>query len=246
LSPIVEKVFSRLREQDKFYAQMPDFYIANSTVVAERIQRIYGKKAVPINYPIDTNQFIFSEQKDDFYLASARLLSYKRIDIIVEAFNWLGLPLLITGTGPERERLESRALENVRFLGHVSDLERKYLMSKARFVIVAALEDYGLVPIEANASGTPVISYGAGGVLDTQIPGVTGLFFDRQTPESLQAAIVSANQRSWDYSKIREHALNHFSEVVFFENVKQIVGEVCGEQISERLFHKSPQALSLV
>jgi glycosyltransferase involved in cell wall biosynthesis len=148
--------------------------------------------------------------------------------VIIEAFNWLGWPLLITGDGPERERLESRALKNIKFLGHVSDTERSQLMSKARGVIVAALEDYGLVPVEANASGTPVIAYGKGGVLDTQIQGKTGVFFNLQTPEAIHTAVVESSKIAWDYEKIRDHALSNFSEEVFFEKVDGVIEEVCG------------------
>jgi len=230
LSPLIEKIFHALRKTDLAYSQEPDLYIANSSVVARRIEEIYNKKAVVINYPVDSSKFIYSENKDNFYLASARLISYKRIDVIVEAFNWLGWPLLISGDGPERERLESQALKNIKFLGHVSDLERTRLMSKARSVIVAALEDYGLVPVEANISGTPVIAYGAGGVLDTQIPGQTGLFFKRQTPESLQAALLEANSISWNYEMIRNHALTQFSEEVFFRKVEQVIEGAYGKQ----------------
>jgi glycosyltransferase involved in cell wall biosynthesis len=156
--PIIESIFKHLRQVDLQYAQEPDLYVANSSTVARRIETIYGRQAVIINYPISDQQFVFSDQKDDFCLISSRLLSYKRIDIVIEAFNWLGWPLLLIGDGPERKRLESKALENIRFLGHVSDRERTFLLAKARFVIVAALEDYGLVPIEANLSGTPVIA----------------------------------------------------------------------------------------
>lgn len=226
-SPIIEKILNSMRKVDVAYAQEPDLYIANSSVVARRIQKIYGKQAVVINYPIDSSKFIFSDQKDDFYLASARLISYKRMDIIVEAFNWLGWPLLISGDGPERDRLESKALRNIQFVGHVSDAERTQLMAKARSVIVAALEDYGLVPVEANASGTPVIAYGAGGVLDTQIPGQTGVFFKRQTPDALQAALLEASEIAWDYRKIRNHALSNFSEEAFFSKVEQVIEEFC-------------------
>ncbi|MBE9076319.1 glycosyltransferase [Romeria aff. gracilis LEGE 07310] len=228
LYPAIEKVFSLLRDQDLQFGQTPDLYIANSTTVAKRIRRIYGKDAIAINYPIDSRRFTFSDQKEGFYLVSARLLSYKRVDIIVEAFNWLGLPLIVIGDGPERKQLESRALGNIRFLGHVSDTMRAQLMAKASFVLVAALEDYGLVPIEANASGTPVIAYGAGGVLDTQIPRQTGLFFMRQTPEDLQAAVLEASQMIWDHAKIRDHALSNFSESVFFDKVDQTVKAACG------------------
>jgi glycosyltransferase involved in cell wall biosynthesis len=227
LSGLIKPVFQFMRKLDLYFAQEPDFYIANSSIVARRIQQFYKKPAVVINYPIDSSKFVFSENKEDFYFASARLISYKRIDVIIEAFNWLGWPLLISGDGPERERLESRALKNIKFLGHVSDQERTLLLSKARAVIVAALEDYGLVPVEANVSGTPVIAYGAGGVLDTQIPGKTGLFFKRQTPEAIHAALVESSKIAWNYEKIREHALSNFSEEVFFKKVEQVIEEVC-------------------
>jgi glycosyltransferase involved in cell wall biosynthesis len=221
--PFIEKVFQAMRRMDVHYAQEPDLYIANSSIVAERIRKIYKKQAIVVNYPIDTNQFKFSDQKEDFYLVSARMISYKRLDVIVEAFNWLGWNLVITGDGPERDRLKSQALKNVQFLGHVSDAERTTLMAKAQSVVVAALEDYGLVPVEANASGTPVVAYGAGGVLDTQIPGETGVFFKRQSPESLQAALLQARNTTWNYAKIREHAVSRFSEAAFFAQVEQVI-----------------------
>lgn len=230
LYPILKPIFKWMREFDLKYAQEPDHYIANSSLVGHRIKKYYGKRneqVKVINYPIDDSKFIFSEDKEDFYFASARMISYKRIDVIIEAFNWLGWPLLISGDGPERERLESRALKNIKFLGHVSDQERCYLMSKARAVIVAALEDYGLVPVEANVSGTPVIAYGAGGVLDTQIPGKTAVFFKRQTPEAIHSALLEASKITWDYKKIREHALSQFSEEVFFKQVEQEIDQVC-------------------
>ncbi len=221
--PFIEKIFRVMRAQDLKYSQEPDLYIANSTTVAQRIQTTYKKNAIVINYPIEASQFTFSDKKDNYYLASARMISYKRLDVIIEAFNWLGWRLLITGEGPERDKLKAQAMGNVEFLGHVSDSERKELMSNAKSVIVAALEDYGLVPIEANASGTPVISYGAGGVLDTQVPGVTGLFFRRQAPESLQAALIKGQSIDWDYAKIRDHAVNNFSEDAFFSQVDRVM-----------------------
>ncbi len=222
-APVIEQVFGMMRNVDLKYAQEPNLYIANSSVVARRIQSIYGKKAIVINYPIDTSKFQFSNTKDDYYLASARMISYKRLDIIVEAFNWLGWRLLISGSGPERDRLQSKALKNIEFVGHVTDAQRTQLFARSRSVIVAALEDYGLVPVEANASGTPVIAFGAGGVLDTQIPGKTGVFFKRQTPESLQTALLEARETDWDYQKIREHAVVNFSEQAFFSKVEQVI-----------------------
>lgn len=234
--PLLKPIFKWMQNYDLKYSQEPDYYIANSSTVARRIKQFYGKKEEEvkvINYPIDDSKFVFSEEKEDFYFASARMISYKRFDVIIEAFNWLGWPLLISGNGPERSRLEASALKNIKFLGHVSDQERCRLMSKARGVIVAALEDYGLVPVEANASGTPVIAYGAGGVLDTQIPGKTGVFFKRQTPEAIHSALLEASKITWDYKKIRDHALSHFSEEVFFKQVEQEIDKVCRSHWSQ-------------
>jgi glycosyltransferase involved in cell wall biosynthesis len=229
--PIIEKIFQTMRKNDLASAQEPDVYVANSTTVARRIQEIYGKPALMVNYPIDVEKFVFCNEKSDFYLASARLLSYKRIDVIVNAFNQLGWKLIVTGDGPERQRLEAIASGNVTFLGYVSDEQRRDLLSKAKGVIVAALEDYGLVPIEANASGTPVIAYGAGGVLDTQISQKTGLFFEEQTPSSLVSALLKFQEAEWNYGEIRDHALSKFTETAFFEKVDHIIQEYCGRDL---------------
>lgn len=226
LYPIIEPIFKQLRKLDLEYAKEPDYYLANSSVVAERIERYYGRPATTINYPIDAQKFDFCDQKENFCLVSSRFISYKRIDVIVEAFNWLGWPLKIIGTGPEEERLKTMALDNIEFLGHVSDAERTRLMAKARMVIVAALEDYGLVPIEANVSGTPVIAYGAGGVLDTQVPGVTGLFFNRQSPDAVHATLLEAASHDWDYARIRAHAMDNFTEAAFFNRIDQFLSGV--------------------
>lgn len=224
--PVLQPIFQKLRQVDLVHAQKPNLYISNSTTVAKRIQKTYNQPAITINYPIDTSQFEFSDSKDAYYLVSSRLLGYKRVDVIIEAFNWLGWPLVITGDGPERERLEAMALPNISFRGHVSDGERKRLMARAKGVIVAALEDYGLVPIEANVSGTPVIAYGAGGVLDTQVPEKTGLFFHRQSPEALQEALLKANDIQWNYEQIREHVYKNFTEAVFFSKVAGVIQEI--------------------
>jgi glycosyltransferase involved in cell wall biosynthesis len=240
LAPLLEPIFHQMRRLDLHYASEPNIYVANSSTVAERIQRIYDRPASFINYPIDGSQFRFSDQKEDFCLVSCRLLSYKRVDIIVEALNWLGWPLVIMGDGPERERLEELALDNITFIGHVSDQERADLFAKARMVIVAALEDYGLVPIEANFSGTPVVCFGAGGVLDTQIPGVTGIFFNRQSPEALHAALLEAAQCPWDHHQIRKHALSNFTEAAFFLKLDRFLVKTLDFTTAEQLGLSTP------
>lgn len=224
--PFLKLVFSYMKRQDITYAGEPDIYVANSTTVAKRIRSIYRKKVLTINYPINDDCFTFCEQKEDFYLVSSRLLSYKRVDVIVEAFNQLGWPLRIIGTGPERERLEAKSASNVQFLGHVSDDARTQLFSTAKSVIVAALEDYGLVPVEANFSGTPVIAFGAGGALDTQISGKTGILFQEQTAASLCSALIEAQSVKWDYAAIRRHAQERFTREAFFRKVDQMIANL--------------------
>ena len=232
---LIEPILKSMRQEDLRYAKEPDLYIANSSTVAKRIEQIYERKALVINYPIDTDKFIFSAQKEDFYLISSRMISYKRLDIAIEAFNWLGLPLVITGDGPERKRLQAKSLPNIKFLGYVNDEWRTHLMAKAKAVIVTALEDYGLVPIEANASGTPVIAYGAGGVLDTQVSGKTGVLFNPQSPDALRSAVEQLENQTWDYAAIRTHAVNNFSESVFFQQVAKVIQEFCGQSILDDL-----------
>jgi glycosyltransferase involved in cell wall biosynthesis len=240
---LIEQIFRLMRKIDLQYANEPDLYIANSSTVAQRIKKYYGQPAMVINYPIDSSKFSFIDKKDDFYLVACRLFGYKKVDIIIEAFNQLQLPLSIIGDGPEREKLESQAKKNIKFYGHVSDSQRRELMSKARTVIVAALEDYGLVPVEANASGTPVISYGAGGVLDTQIPGKTGIFFKSQTADDLKQAILQAEQMQWNRHQIREHAISNFSEIVFLKKITQVIEKVCGYSIMDSV---EPQMVKLI
>ncbi|MEL6494699.1 MAG: glycosyltransferase [Cyanobacteria bacterium J06623_7] len=238
-SPAIEPILRSMREQDLRYAREPDLYIANSSTVAARIEKIYNRKAMTINYPIDTDKFIFADRKEDFYLISSRMISYKRLDIAIEAFNWLGLPLVITGDGPERKRLEAMSMDNIQFLGYVDDSWRTHLMAKAKAVVVTALEDYGLVPIEANASGTPVIAYGAGGVLDTQISGQTGILFTPQSPDALRKAIEQVESQDWNYQAIRDHAVANFSESVFFQQVAEVIQEFCGQSVLDELGIKS-------
>ncbi|MEM8722320.1 MAG: glycosyltransferase [Cyanobacteria bacterium P01_G01_bin.39] len=228
---LIEKIFAQMRKVDVKYASEPDLYIANSTTVSKRIKQYYGRDSVMINYPIDSSKFYYSDHKDDFYLVACRLFGYKKVSVIIEAFNQLQLPLSIIGDGPERAKLESQAKDNIKFLGYVSDHRRQELMAKARTVVVAALEDYGLVPVEANASGTPVVSYGAGGVLDTQVSGKTGIFFNSQTAEELKQAILKAEKINWNSSQIRHHALSNFSEIVFFSKVTKVIECACGYSI---------------
>jgi glycosyltransferase involved in cell wall biosynthesis len=238
--PILEQLLRHLVKMDQKYAQEPDLYIANSRVVAGRIRKAYGRQALTLPYPIDSNKFLFSDRKEDFYLVASRLLGYKRIDVTVQAFNELGWPLVVIGDGPEHKYLQSIASKNIQFLGYVSDADRSRLMSRAQATIITALEDYGLVPIEANASGTPVIAYGAGGVLETQVPGKTGLLFSEQTPASLSAALLDSKRATWDFANIRNYALGNFSESVFVHHVARIFEQICGSPVVDMTNMETP------
>lgn len=229
--PLLDKIFQAMRKTDRQMAQRPDLYIANSSTVADRINFHYGKQAMVVNYPIDSSKFTYSEEKDSYCLVSSRMLSYKKIDVTIEAFNQLGWPLKVIGDGPERDRLHQLAGPTVEFLGQVSDAARATLMARAKYVIVSALEDYGLVPVEANASGSPVIAYGAGGVLDTQIPEKTGLFFVPQNAEALKSTLLKAEEIDWHPDKIRDHALSNFSKSVFFEKVDRVIQDFCEQTL---------------
>jgi glycosyltransferase involved in cell wall biosynthesis len=232
MRPLLEPIFALMRRQDYAIAQGPDLYVANSTTVKERIESVYDKPAVVLHYPIDETKFVFGAQKQDFYLVAARLLGYKRVDCIIEAFNHLGLPLKIMGDGPERRRLEALVRSpQIEFLGEVSDTARTRWMADAKAVVVAAMEDYGLVPIEANASGTPVLCYGYGGVRDTQREGETGLFFGQQTPEAIIEAVRCFEGRSWHPAAIRQHALGNFSRPVFFQKLEHLIGTAAPTQV---------------
>ncbi|MDI3257918.1 MAG: glycosyltransferase [Kyrpidia sp.] len=214
-----------LQEWDVRTARSVDLFIANSTAVQERIRVRYGREAEVIFPPVETARFTPVERVENYYLVVSRLVSYKRIDLAVEAFNRLGLPLWIVGDGPDRERLRGLARPHVRFLGRVSDDEVADLMARCRGLVFPGEEDFGITPLEANAAGRPVIAYRGGGALDTVREGLNGLFFDQPDAEALAAAVRRAEDMSWDASAIRGHAKG-FDRAVFEARIRQFVDEV--------------------
>ena len=200
-------VLKYMREWDRSSSNRVDHFIANSAYIAKRIERIYGRKATVIHPPVATEQFYLSEKKDDFYLTVSRLVPYKKIELIVEAF--ASLPdrqLVVVGDGPEMGRIKAMATPNVKMMGHQSDETVSSLLSKARAFIFAAEEDFGIVPVEAQASGTPVIAFGKGGACETVISGKTGIFFEEQTVPSLIGAIEHFEILDFDPVQIKAHA----------------------------------------
>lgn len=184
-------IFEYFRLVDKITSQRPDHYIAISNEVKKRIRRYYQRSSTVI-YPPVNNFFINSKiefSKKDFYLIAGRLVRYKRVDIAIECFNKLNKKLIIVGDGSEIKRLKSISSKNIKFLGKVSDQRLKKLYQQAKALIFPGLEDFGLVPLEAQSQGTPIIAYKAGGVKETVIENKTGVFFKKQTPKSLAMAL---------------------------------------------------------
>jgi glycosyltransferase involved in cell wall biosynthesis len=202
-----------LRRWDVGASRQPDHFIANSQTVAARIHRAYGRIAEVIHPPIDLGRFRPSVEQDDYYLVLARLVSYKRIDLAVQACTLLGRRLLVIGDGPDRGRLMANAGPTVSFLGRLSDGEVEHYASRCRALIFPGEEDFGMAPLEIAAAGRPTIAYRAGGAVETIVDGVTGIFFDRQEPADLAAAITRFEGIEWSPAALRRHAENFGIEI---------------------------------
>jgi glycosyltransferase involved in cell wall biosynthesis len=195
-----------LRQWDVGASRQPDHFIANSETVAARIWRAYGRIAEVIHPPIDVQRFRPTQEQDDYYMVLARLVSYKRIDLAVQACNLLGRRLLVIGDGPDRARLMTNAGPTISFLGLLSDAAVEHHAARCRALIFPGEEDFGMAPLEVAAAGRPTIAYRAGGAVETIIDGVTGIFFDRQEPEDLAEAIARFERVEWNPAVLRRHA----------------------------------------
>ena len=214
----------RLRQWDAISANRVDYFIANSRHTAQRIWRCYRRKAEVIYPPVNIERFSVQPHKQDFYLTVSRLVSYKKVSLIVQAFNQLGLPLVVIGSGPELPQIRNMAKPNVRVLGwQPAEVVQKY-MAEAKAFVYAACEDFGMALVEAQACGTPVIAYGAGGALETvrdiqQHPDLgTGVFFAQQNPAALMEAVETfeASQPAFSPDKVRANA-EKFAPKIFKE-----------------------------
>ena len=201
-------IMNYLRIWDQVSAQRVDHYIANSNFVASRIHKYYRRKAQVIYPPVTVEDFNVSGGSEDFYLAVGQLVPYKRPDLMIETFNSLGKRLVIIGDGELLARLRKLAKRNVELLGWQSSSVIREYYARCRAVIFPGVEDFGIVPVEAMASGKPVIAYGRGGVTETVVHGVTGLLFSEQTVASLGDAVSEFERISTQFvpEKIRAHA----------------------------------------
>ncbi|HHL39847.1 MAG TPA: glycosyltransferase family 4 protein [Deltaproteobacteria bacterium] len=219
MGPLTRAVLPRfiegLRRWDLATKDRPDRYVANSSKTRERIARFYGRHSTVIFPPVETSKFTPSAGAGDYYLIVSRLNSYKSIDLAVEAFNTLGLPLKVVGDGPYAPALRAMAARNVEFPGPCGDDELARWYAGCRALVFPGEEDFGIAPLEANAAGRPVIAFRGGGALDTVKEGVSGIFFDERTPESIADAVRRFEEGAMDVdpAAIRAHALRFDSRV---------------------------------
>lgn len=230
---IIKHVMNYMRIWDRVSSDRVDYFIANSENVAKRIWKHYRRESVVIHPPVRCNLFNISDIDEDYFFIVSRLQEYKRIDLAVEVFNELGLPLVIIGDGPMREKLEKMAKPNVKILGRQPDEVIKEYYSKCRAFIFPGEEDFGITPLEAQASGRPVIAYGKGGALETVIEDKTGVFFKEQTKDSLINAIKKFETMNFDKNQIRKHA-EGFDEEIFKQKIDKFVKEKHKEFINTK------------
>lgn len=208
-----------LKKFDKNSAKQVDYFIANSEYVKDRIKRIYDKEATVIHPPVSVDDFKYSIDSEDFYLMISALVPYKRVDLAVDAFNESGKKLIIIGEGPEHSILEKKAKDNIKMLGRQSFEVIKDHYSRCKAFIFPGVEDFGITPLEAQASGKAVIAFKKGGVLETVIEGVTGVFFQEQNVECLNKAIEKfENEIIIEPEDCRKNA-ERFSPHIFRANI---------------------------
>lgn len=220
-----------LRRWDLRTAGRPHSYIANSSAVAARIRRYYGRSSEVIPPPVRLGPDPAGGPPGDYYLVVSRLSGYKRLDLAVEAFNRLGLPLLVVGDGPARAALERAAGPGVRFLGRLPDHEVAQLFAGCRGLVVPGEEDFGITLVEANAAGRPVIAFASGGALDILVDGTTGVLTPAQTADAIAEGVRRAEATRWDPRAIRAHA-ERFSEDSFRARLLAFLEGLIGRPLS--------------
>ena len=214
----------KIRLWDASTANRVDHYVANSRYIARRIKKTYGKPSDVIYPPVDVDKFTLREAKEEFYLTASRMVPYKKIDLIVEAFSQMDKKLLVIGDGPDMAKIKSKAGKNVELLGFADDETMADLMGRAKAFVFAAEEDFGITPVEAQACGTPVICFGRGGARETVLDGESGLYFMEQNAKELLAAVAKFEQNydKFEPTKIRENSLK-FSRARFEAEIKSYV-----------------------
>ncbi len=229
-------MLTKIRQWDRIAADRVDVFFANSRNVQRRISKYYRRDSTIMHCPVDTSGFSIGPV-GNYYLIGGRLVPYKRYDLAIRAFNRLGIPLKIFGDGPEEHKLKAMAKSNIEFLGRVSHEEIRKLYQGCRAFLHPQEEDFGLTPLEANASGRPVIAYAAGGALETVVPGVNGVFFEEQEWESLADAVIRFKPETFKPETVQAHA-GQFDVVHFKQRFSDAVEKAW--EAHERAQHHSP------
>jgi len=221
-----------LRMWDQLTAQRVDHFVANSQFVSKRIRKYYGRDSVVIHPPVDVGAPGATQEREDFYLWVGELVAYKRPDLAVQACSELGRSLLVIGDGKQKSKLEKLAGPTIAFAGRLSDEEVRSSMHRCKALIFPGREDFGIVPVEAMASGAPVIAFDSGGASETLIDGVTGVMFSGQTVKEVKNAIVRFESRTPDFepTRIRQHA-SMFSRKRFVDEFRAFVDGVVAESL---------------
>ncbi|MHB8510944.1 MAG: glycosyltransferase [Actinomycetota bacterium] len=246
LKPFSNLAIKAMRRADRKAAKRPHATIAISKVTAERIRAIYGIETKIIHPPVDIEKFRIAPNTKDEFLLVSRLLAYKNVEIAIRAFNQMQRKLVIVGEGPEEAALRAISGPTIEFRGPVNDEELVRLYGRSRATIMAAEEDFGLTPLEANASGRPIVAYKAGGAIETVIDGETGLLYAPQNPIALIDAVEKVTLQSFDPSALRAHA-ETFSEAAFAERITSFVDHavrsciVCHRSRRSRKVHHMPK-----
>lgn len=220
----IRNLLHKIRIWDRVSADRVDYWIANSSNVQNRIKKYYLKDSSVIYPSVDVEKIKFSELSKDYYIIVSRLEPYKKVRIAVEAFNKLGKKLCIIGEGSELLELKSIAKDNIEFLGWQSDESMHKYLENARAFVFAGEEDFGITPVEAMAAGKPIIAYKKGGVKESVIEGITGVFFNDPTADSLAEAVTKFEQETFDPKICRKRA-EEFSEDNFIKNLTNFVDE---------------------
>ncbi len=224
---LIKSIFSWLRRWDLQYNDQVDQFISNSQNVRERIRKFYNREAHVIHPPLDTNQFRPRGEPGDYYFVVSAFVPYKKVDLVIEAFNGLDRQLLIVGSGPlESAYNKLRRSGKISFLGSVSGERLHDLYARAKALIFPTDEDFGIVPLEAQACGTPVIAYRRGGALESI---KTGIFFDLQTPEAIQQAVYEFESQEYDRSQIAP-LVEEFDREHFKEKIRAFVDQTMNQE----------------
>jgi len=226
-SIFARRILHKIRIWDLSTVNRVDHFIAISKYIARRIKKIYNRDATVIYPPVDVERFELEINKDDYYLTASRMVPYKKIALIVESF--AGMPdkkLIVIGDGPEMKKVKKATAghSNIRLLGYQDFQTLKTTMQKARAFVFAAEEDFGIIPVEAQACGTPVIAFGKGGAKETVIENETGVFFNEQSVEGIREAVVRFEHKKFDPATVSAHAAG-FSKERFQREFKTFVDE---------------------